>query len=174
MSVVSDLLLAEALLVDFDGTLARIGARWEDAKAEAARRVPGGSSRDAVAADLAGDFQGWLDALEAAAPLTPLHPVLHELVAAGPWAVVTDNGEAVVRRAVATGVIPEPQAVAARVPGRPLKPSPVPLLAALDALGVRASAAVMVGDGEQDRLAAAAAGVAFVHVSELQPEEAVA
>ena len=46
------------------------------------------------------------------------------------------------------------------------KPHPEPLLAALDALGVAPSRAVMVGDSDNDVRAARAAGVAVVAVSD--------
>jgi phosphoglycolate phosphatase len=50
-------------------------------------------------------------------------------------------------------------------PGRPLKPSPAPLLDALAQLGVAADDAIMVGDSSADVKCAKAAGVAVVCVS---------
>jgi phosphoglycolate phosphatase len=50
-------------------------------------------------------------------------------------------------------------------PGRPLKPSPAPLLNALAQLGVAADNAIMVGDSSADVKCAKAAGVAVVCVS---------
>lgn len=50
-------------------------------------------------------------------------------------------------------------------PGRPLKPSPAPLLDALAQLGVAADNAIMVGDSSADVKCAKAAGVAVVCVS---------
>jgi phosphoglycolate phosphatase len=49
--------------------------------------------------------------------------------------------------------------------GRPLKPSPAPLLDALAQLGVAADDAIMVGDSSADVTCAKAAGVAVVCVS---------
>jgi len=49
--------------------------------------------------------------------------------------------------------------------GRQHKPHPEPVLAALDRLGVRPEAAIMVGDSEQDIEAARAAGVATCAVT---------
>lgn len=50
-------------------------------------------------------------------------------------------------------------------PGRPQKPSPLPLLHAISLLGVRPNQTIMVGDSIADIRCADAAGVAFLGVS---------
>lgn len=57
------------------------------------------------------------------------------------------------------------RAVVARRAGRRSKPHPDQLLAALEQLGAAPDRAVMVGDSERDAAAAAAAGTAFVGVT---------
>ena len=101
-----------------------------------------------------------------AAPTPGLDVLLADARAAGvPVAVVTNNCvQAVgvlVRRAVPALVgVP----VAGRVAGRPeeLKPAPVLVRRALEALGVEAGGAVLLGDSVTDVAAARAAGVAAV------------
>lgn len=101
-----------------------------------------------------------------AAPTPGLDVLLADARAAGvPVAVVTNNCAQVVgvlvRRAV-PALVGVP--VAGRVAGRPeeLKPAPVLVWRALETLGAEADAAVLIGDSVTDVAAARAAGVAVV------------
>jgi phosphoglycolate phosphatase-like HAD superfamily hydrolase len=157
-------------LVDFDGTLARIELPWEEARAEARRRGLPTGVRRALEADPGGAFWRWLDRFEVTATLHPLHPGLHDELAAAPfhWAIVTDNGGPVVARAVSEGVVPPPDAIVSRRWGRALKPDAAPLLEALAVLGVGRAGVTMIGDSAFDEHAALAAGLAFVPVERYQ------
>jgi HAD superfamily hydrolase (TIGR01509 family) len=176
-----------AVLLDLDRTLVDVESHVDYAAAvqdlaaeallEAAPDATGDTSwgsatlqaMDALVA-LAGDAR-WTDAsdmvarheLLGAAEATPM-PGLESFLAglAGrPTAVVTLLSEAATRHVLEAHWI----AVDVVVPRRPdLRPKPAPdqVVAALEALGVPARDAVMVGDSERDEAAAHAAGVRFV------------
>lgn len=161
---------APIYLVDFDGTLARIELPWELARDEARRRGLPAGVRGALEADPDGSFWRWLDCFEADASVAPLHALLHETLLDAPfhWAIVTDNGAPVVARAVAQGLVPQPDAIVSRRWGRALKPDPAPLLEALEVLGAGTDGVKMIGDSRFDEEAARAAGVDFVAVDRFE------
>jgi len=97
-------------------------------------------------------------------PMPGAIPVLESLSGDG-WrhAVCTNKPTGIARQILAAlGLSRWIELVVGGDAGLPLKPSPEPVLACLDALGITAQRAVMVGDSANDVAAARAAGVPVV------------
>jgi len=105
---------------------------------------------------------------ERARPMPGLAPLLRA-IGARPVAIVTLASEPATRRVMARYRLAA-AAVVARSFEIPAKPHPDQLLAALRALRVQPGQAVMVGDSERDEMAARAAGVAFIGVTNARSE----
>ena len=171
----------DAVIFDLDGTLVRLDVDWRAVETdvgellreagvdpeghyawgllEAAESVGLGPEADAIIArhEQAGARQ---------CERLPLADTVSEI--ARPIGVVSLNAVQAVRTALeAESLLDGVEVVIGRgsVPER--KPSPEPLLAALDQLGVEPADAVFVGDSEGDETTARRAGVAFRAVEEV-------
>ncbi len=87
-----------------------------------------------------------------------------------PAVVVTLMGESAARAALAHHAVPLEQVVGRRPDLRP-KPAPDQLLAACTQVGVDPAETVMIGDSTWDAVAARAAGMAFVGITNGGPDE---
>jgi phosphoglycolate phosphatase len=166
--------------VDYCAALAELRRIFPDARDDSVDRAWGSCTRAAMAilaarsADPAwptasAAVERWeLEGIERSRPM----PGLAEFVGridpgrTGVVTLLTDRGA---RRALERHGVPSPAVVVGRRAGLRPKPAPDPLLAALEGLGVGPSAAVMVGDSEVDEVAARAAGVRFVGVTNGRP-----
>ena len=104
---------------------------------------------------------------ERAEPMPGLRAFL-EATADRPRAIVTLCGPRSAHRVCERFGVPI-EAVITRAPEMPIKPAPHQVQAALEALGVAASDAVMIGDSSWDEGAAHAAGVRFVGIDNGRP-----
>jgi len=157
-------------LVDLDGTLVRLAIDWDIARAEGRRRNLGGTVGRALIADPDGNFHRWLDGFETQGAIHRINDPLHEYLSGRSWALVTNNGVSVVAAAVAARAVDRPTVVVARSYGRPLKPSPEPLITAARQLRVNTRTCVYIGDRQSDAEAASAAGMPFRHVEDFCKE----
>lgn len=80
-------------------------------------------------------------------------------------AIVSNNNPSSIGRALRMFSFPEVEAVVGRQRGEPVKPSPIPVMKALNRLEVDPKRAVLIGDGEADLAAGKAAGVATVLIT---------
>ena len=174
----------EAVVFDLDGTLVRLEVDWEQVETEvgevladagidpdeysawglldAAESIGLGDEVDGIIADH--EMAGARDCRR-----LPLADVVREIDR--PLGVVSLNATEAVREALEReGLLDSVEVVIGRgsVPNR--KPSPEPLLAALEGLEVDPADAVFVGDSAGDETTARRAGVDFLAVEEVQPD----
>lgn len=172
---------SEGVIYDLDGTLIRLAVDW-DAVAEAVAELLRAEGVEPVPSSL------W-DMLDVAAP-AGLGEAVESTVAGfertgarrserlpaadcladetRPVGICSSNAESACRLALEThGLMGPIGTVVGRDSHPTRKPDPGPLLAAIEELDLRPSAAVFVGDTPSDAEAARRADVAFVHVDAL-------
>jgi phosphoglycolate phosphatase len=176
--VTDDLHEFDAIVYDFDGTLARLVVDWDAVAREATDlfRAAGVDAGDAdlwAMLDLA-DEVGLRERVEAViaehecegAKRSERLPLADRVAEHSvPVGVCSLNAERAVRRGLSVhGLDGHVGAVVGRDSVATRKPDPEPLLATLRPLDVPPERAVFVGDSERDALTAERAGVAFRYV----------
>lgn len=141
-----------------------------------ARAAAGGESRPDFD-DLLSDFRSHYaqHAAEGARPYDGIQKLISALKANGAALGVVTNKDEDVARSLVSRFFPESFSfVAGGNAGRPPKPDPASPLAALKALGAKASETLYIGDSEVDAATASAAGLPFVLCSwGFRPREAL-
>lgn len=174
----------EGVVYDLDGTIVRLVVDWEavqrdvEAVFENAGVDPDGDLWDLMARGpehgIGPDVEETIARHEReGANRSRRLPLADELAALDrPAAICSLNCEAACRIALDVHGLDEAvDAVVGRDTVEGMKPSPGPLHAALDGIGVDPADAVFVGDSKSDEQAAAAAGLDFQWVTEGRREE---
>lgn len=168
----------EAVVYDLDGTLVELLVDWDAVTVDAA-----GTLSDAGVNVDGADLWGMLDLADQHGLTDDLETVVSRYERAGareslrlpaadvlaeldcPAAVCSLNCERACHIALDThGLSPSVDAVIGRDTVATRKPSPEPLLAAVNALSAAPERTVFVGDSERDELTATRAGTAFEYV----------
>jgi phosphoglycolate phosphatase len=127
---------------------------------------PGRTDEDFEAAMAAYQLHHLEHLLDHTAPYEGVRSLLHEAAAHAKLAVVSNKREQMSRRLLAAlGMAALFTEIAGGDTFADRKPSPVPVLRVLAALGVEPARAMMIGDGPQDVRAGVAAGVLVVGVT---------